>query len=532
MITKKDKKDLNIRLIGKGSSGCVYRPNILCNKATKRSGNIVSKLMYKKQAEKEIEKYSIVKQVDPNHRFSLPKPTLCKNIRKSELGKFKYFRDCSLIEMDKFHKTFFKSKDDKTKEQMEDVLQQFFYTINYKFSGMDMNDKLNEIIKMNLNHSQKVETFLEYFFSMKNIFEGLVSMNKHKIAHLDIKTKNLMIKETDKNKAFKLIDFGISMPFEDILNKENKDMMLSGYFVWPTELRYVFDMSKKNAKEAYQANYGYAISHNIFFNNLNNPWEIPMEHAELYEKYKILLNPKNPEYEMNVKQLISKIDVYSLGISLVMIWCNILSIFFNNSEIGVHAPEQYIYKDTLKLIHSLIMNMITPYYKQRFSAEQCLEYFKQIQIYHNNLTGKRNKKTNKKRTVKKTEKEEKKNNEEYVYIKINGKRMKIKKDELLDTTPEQYKYDTTDYSDILETFGSLNSLETFKQKKTKKNKKFIKCKNGKIYNYKTGRCISKKNRYAELVRENIRLKKAIKTKKEQKKSKKRTEKLIKRLFKQ
>ena len=61
------------KLIGEGAYGCVYQPAIRCegNSGKKRNASIVSKLLYKKNAEKEYAIKDLLKPIDPDQKYLL-----------------------------------------------------------------------------------------------------------------------------------------------------------------------------------------------------------------------------------------------------------------------------------------------------------------------------------------------------------------------------------------------------------------------------------------------------------------------------
>jgi hypothetical protein len=98
-------------VIGEGAYGCIHKPSLTCKKAKIKSyKNKVSKIMQKKDAEKELAEYADIELVDKSHDYYLGRPIDCsiantptniESIKKCEMGEelIHNLNDLSLLVM-------------------------------------------------------------------------------------------------------------------------------------------------------------------------------------------------------------------------------------------------------------------------------------------------------------------------------------------------------------------------------------------------------------------------------------------------
>ncbi len=181
----------NSKLIGKGTSGCVFSPPLKCdhpNCSDLRCFNGVSKIMNYRKAELEIKMYEIlnVDEIDKEMVFHIGAPHLC-------VPKIEHVPSmCSFI-----------SKP--------------LGLLIYENGGENAFNVLNRI--NNQQESLKNKNFKIFFNNLKHILLGLKLFHNNRISHFDIKLDNIVTGLNNIN--FRLIDFGLSINYNCELNDLN-----------------------------------------------------------------------------------------------------------------------------------------------------------------------------------------------------------------------------------------------------------------------------------------------------------------------
>ena len=153
------------------------------------------------------------------------------------------------------------SKECKHKLDNKEVYQQLIY----KEKGSDLSKFLrNEEFELLDKH------IVEY---IRNLLLGIAVLQKHKMAHLDIKPHNILISDSDK---LLLIDFGLAREMKNIYNISESDFILEySYFIYPPEFKIfmvldtlrtneLLNMKLKKSKSEY-----YRVLQNIILDTYN-----------------------------------------------------------------------------------------------------------------------------------------------------------------------------------------------------------------------------------------------------------------------
>lgn len=203
-------------LIGRGSFGCVFKPELQCKGSNKTiSDNNVSKIFFGKdslkEAKEELKVDSIIQKI-PNYDdwchiwTNTCKPQSYGKILKND----KSVKEC-------IRKAKIKEKDfDKQSHMLQGT-----------YAGIVLSQSLKrEFTKEVFKDKNKFKKeFLKVMVRMKSLFLGLKELHKHKICHLDISKNNI----TFDGEAYKFIDFGMSCKFSE----KNKFMNRSkAEFAW------------------------------------------------------------------------------------------------------------------------------------------------------------------------------------------------------------------------------------------------------------------------------------------------------------
>jgi serine/threonine protein kinase len=365
MLSNKNKPQQGGKFIAAGTYGCVYRPTIRCKGETNshRKTDKVSKLMTKKEANKEYKEFSLIEKIDPKHEFHLPKPTKCDNLEIPDRITDNLFLDCNI-----FHKN------------MNNVSR--MASLTYENGGDSLSIFLKNILKTNQNKSmaENEQLFLDIFFSMENIFYGLHRMYESKFVHFDIKTGNIVIKkETQPNgNKYKInyIDYGMSGTVTEISKKSG--FAHSGYFAWPFEIIFYDKKMLNKIKNKYfrcdvtgyinrkfMDSHAFTISRNIKDKNIYTSF------TNNYDNYSQLSHPKA------ILEITKKIDVFSVGVVLIELW-QILGLHFVNDRTKVYLSSRMRHRNIMDSIHELITLMTESYYGERLNGTQVYEKFCEI----------------------------------------------------------------------------------------------------------------------------------------------------------
>ena len=206
------------KLIGKGSYGCVYEPNIPCNNLVKNVG--VGKVMKTDDAHDEYGKNKAILE------------NLIKTMDDKPIDEFMnpIVGECPV-----------RLSNDQLKEcvPLKNVDEDDQYQLIYKHSGTDLQKMLGE-------GSFKLMTLHDNVATMK-MFEKLVrglytTFCKQKKSHMDIKPANILyIQHGDGNKyaegRFLPIDFGLVSDFKNIYTIENIPLLEYEYPYFPFEFK-------------------------------------------------------------------------------------------------------------------------------------------------------------------------------------------------------------------------------------------------------------------------------------------------------
>lgn len=223
-------------------------------------------------------------------------------------------------------------------------------------------DTLN-YINYNLKKRDNFQDFIGNLIILTNSLDKF--NNKIKYVHRDIKPENILFNNNNNGKL-SLIDYGLSIESDKIFDKDQTWFRESRYFVNPPE--YIFyelliklkEYTPENEK--LDNNITYIIKlYNKNKGNIGNDWFLPnltqlsnqlsknkphlqtmssdfeaKKYTEMVNYFLSLENNSYTETLEKIKQYPEKIDIYSLGISLLLI--------YNNFEKDEQVNKEYIEK--------------------------------------------------------------------------------------------------------------------------------------------------------------------------------------------
>jgi serine/threonine protein kinase len=350
--TRKAKKQKGGVFIAEGTYGCGFaNPPLPCQgETTRRSDKYLSKLMSAKDAEDELQMAKPFRKLDPTQQYFLTPSSSCK-LDKDKIVPENNYKSCK-------------------KQKSGELL--FF-----EYGGQDL-----EQLEL------PVTDVIPLFESIPNLFEGLSLIHTSNIYHMDIKPPNLVtVKKSDGTYHSRFIDFGLALfPPNDITSDKTYQTI---YKSWSFDVIVAYfgqDVTK-------------ALRH---FSNWKqtqfrfNPQCIPDQQFEGFDEtslqaiYQPVLG--------NTSLLLSKADVFALGLTLSNVMYNLTGHLPSNQETVRNTGRNIPTKKTENLsntnpftqYHKELADKVTgPFYdmishmleidpQKRYTAEEAKEHFQKI----------------------------------------------------------------------------------------------------------------------------------------------------------
>ena len=216
------------KLLGVGSSSCVFSPNIPCKNNNTISDKRVSKLLYHDDSQNlsnyEKEQASLIKKIKGYKRWAIIYDEFCIAPNSDFVAEYDSngYLDC-------FGETV-------------SIPYNNAQLLNSDYGGITLKNVFNDIFSYE-GSSKKLTSFLNTSFrkiikAFYPLFLGLKEMNKNNIIHNDIKSINI----TGNKNELKYIDFGLSAKANDIKHFKKRSISELNtkrlYYFYPLE--YIF----------------------------------------------------------------------------------------------------------------------------------------------------------------------------------------------------------------------------------------------------------------------------------------------------
>jgi len=344
------------KLIGKGSYGCVFRPGIYCkNKKKKINKKTISKIMIKntqKAIKKEFKIDKLIKKIPNHNQWSYIWTKMCKPPDYDKMKEISEIQKCL-------------KKSDKTKEEYNKLA----YMLTGEYGGIPFNDHCIKFIKRSSYQSLKEfdKIFMKVFRYLEPLFIGLIELKKNNILHHDLSISNVMFK---KNQTY-IIDFGLSCKYSDneCIKKRSKRQMNGTRIYDPYPYDYIFLYGTKQQRDEEIK----VINHEIYRDNHDDYCRI---HKDIFNRNDIDENMiESLKYpSKNKKKIIDGLDIYSLGMILPTIICDLSDKYDIKKKQLMKCFSQVKIQNQL----SLLKDMTEYHSKNRIDIESAYERYKTL----------------------------------------------------------------------------------------------------------------------------------------------------------
>lgn len=315
--------------LGKGSYGCVFSPALKCKDTTSKKypedsiGKIFA-IDHDYEEEKELNE-SFISNIDPKSKWTVPYYGNCKtDLRKAEEADNVY--DCDSV------------KGDEVKDQLI-----------FQYGGISLRELCN-------NKNDYYDIYIDdIILMMLPLLKGLKELDKNSLIHCDIKPDNCLYNE--KTQKLYLIDFGMMKKSDNIFTIEREDLLKKDHLYYPPEFKlyYLWVLKEGFSDDGKEFN---VVKRNISTNTITSPLLFKKAISKYIPNYdhekitKTFIEKTNSNRALFIKkceeEYISKIDVYSLGISFFY-------LLFRRTDLNVRD------KDFVnEALNQVFVNMINP----------------------------------------------------------------------------------------------------------------------------------------------------------------------------
>ena len=387
------------KLIGKGSYGCVFSPEIPCQRnegmgtrdpGTRDPGtqeDRVSKIFFHRDSVNKVkQEYSmnqLIQQI-PNHRdWAITWDSMCRPPVFEQILQYdETIQDC-IYSTDKSESEF-----DKVRQMLRGPR-----------GGIPLEHHiLKQATKSKLSHSSKFqEFFLRLMKMMEPLFLGLTEMYDHKICHNDIKFDNIMI---DQGRC-KYIDFGISTELSDTNFFKTRSMVEFGndriYLCYPYEFIYMYATTDVLHNELNYMMMGtHREDHEIYLGIHETIFDRHNTNQQVQDLIKLCMKQDIVKHKQSI---FSMMDTYSLGMLIPIVLYQLFSYYTLFPKL-----KQMISLAKIQPFIELFKQMTEPNHSLRLHPHQVRERYEELkQIYLSDIREPRQRKRTTKRTTKRSQ---------------------------------------------------------------------------------------------------------------------------------
>ena len=348
------------KLIFKGSSGCIFRPQIQCKKTKRKnkSKTKITKVMFDK-GNHEYDFNRIIRGIKNHKKWTVLWEDICESPPYEELLEYTDIDEC------------LENKEDYSRIQPD----YSFLLYQGVYGGRTLDDYCKKNISKHvlMDQTKFNKLFIKILRLLKNVFYGLTQLHKHNICHHDINIRNILIKGT---KSF-IIDYDIALKIKNteenmFLKKRMLQEITSNrlYEAYPFEYLY-YSMSNRKDILSEQENIK-------SYQNLINYYELysPIHHS-IFDidtdtlRQQLLEDKLTKNNHHDLDKLIGKLDVYSLGVMIL--------IPFLDAGVRLNIPIKVItdrfHSGKLESYMDLIKDMISFNYQDRITPDEAYQRY-------------------------------------------------------------------------------------------------------------------------------------------------------------
>ena len=369
---KPDHSDASVgvgtKLISQGTFGCIFYPAIECDGSISKNKKYASKLV--KNNKTDLNEYligKIIKRIKLYEYYYAPVTNMC-SINLAKIDKRE--RDmCKVI----------RNRNSKGPGMgmglgLDTSSSSLDSTTSYAIMKIPFIENISIIDYFTHPDTDKKEILTYILYSYDYLLQNIETLNKNGIIHFDLKLSNILIEKSKKIPI--IIDFGLSIPFDDIRPETHKKYFYSyspSYYIWCIEIHIICYLVKVNPiltkdaltkliDEYVQSNIGLKIFSDTFVRRFRDTA------IEYYTKHVVNTGATRDEIIKKLLKYIRTWDSYSLSLMfLCFIQFISLSGFIHNKLIiefskvlllNFHPnPEKRLSFDETKKKYNAIFNV-------------------------------------------------------------------------------------------------------------------------------------------------------------------------------
>jgi serine/threonine protein kinase len=315
---KPDHSDASVgvgtKLISQGTFGCIFYPAIECDGSISKNKKYASKLV--KNNKTDLNEYligKIIKRIKLYEYYYAPVTNMC-SINLAKIDKRE--RDmCKVI----------RNRNSKGPGMgmgmgLDTSSSSLDSTTSYAIMKIPFIENISIINYFTHPDTDKKEILTYILYSYDYLLQNIETLNKNGIIHFDLKLSNILIEKSKKIPI--IIDFGLSIPFDDIRPETYKKYFYAyspSYYIWCIEIHIICYLVKVNpvltkdalvdlVNEYVKNNIGLKIFSDTFVRRFRDTA------VDYYTKHIIDTNATRDEIIKKLLKYIKTWDSYSLSL--------------------------------------------------------------------------------------------------------------------------------------------------------------------------------------------------------------------------